>query len=214
MHIVHDLIMRLVELIDHWGYPGIFILMLLESTVVPVPSELVMPPAGYNSALGHMSMIVAILVGTLGCVAGASINYAVAYFLGRPFFMKYGKYVLCPPHKFEKMEKFFIRHGEFGTFTGRLIFGVRHLISFPAGLAKMNFARFAGFTAAGSAIWCTVLTVIGWWIGKASAGKSEQELDALYTLWGKRAGYIAAAVCIVMIVVYSWRQKQKKATVN
>ena len=173
MHLVHEWIQWLVALIVAWGYPGIFILMLLESTFVPVPSELVMPPAGYAAAAGQMSAVIAVVVGTLGCMAGASINYGLAVFLGRPFFMKFGKYLLCPPHKFEKMEKFFIRHGDFGTFTGRLIFGVRHLISFPAGLAKMNFAKFAAYTAVGSGLWCTVLAVIGWWIGKASAGKSE-----------------------------------------
>ena len=214
MHFVHEWIQWLVAKIVLLGYPGIFILMMLESTFVPVPSELVMPPAGFAAATGQMNAIIAVLVGTLGCMAGASINYALAIFLGRPFFMKFGKFVLCPPAKFEKMEKFFITHGDFGTFTGRLIFGVRHFISFPAGLAKMNFAKFIGYTAAGSGIWCAILTALGYFIGKESAGKSADELAKMYTKYGKLAAYAAAATCIAMIAVYVWRQKQKKAAAN
>lgn len=212
MHLVHEWIQWLVDLIVHWGYPGVFILMMLESTFVPVPSELVMPPAGYAAASGQMSAVIAVIVGTLGCMAGASINYALAIFLGRPFFMKFGKYLLCPPHKFEKMEKFFLTHGDFGTFTGRLILGVRHFISFPAGLAKMNYAKFLAYTAAGSAIWCAILTAIGFYIGKESVGKSAQELAEMYTKWGKLAAYGAAVACIVMIAVYVWRHKRKTAS--
>lgn len=214
MHLVHEWIQWLVDLIVHWGYPGIFILMMLESTFVPVPSELVMPPAGYAAAMGHMNAFVAVVVGTLGCMAGASINYALAVFLGRPFLVKYGKYVLCPPHKFEKMEKFFIKHGEFGTFTGRLLLGIRHFISFPAGLARMKMTHFLGYTAAGSAIWCAILTVIGYYIGKESVGKTAEELGKMYTKYGKMAAYGAAACCVLMVVVYVWRQKQKKAAAN
>ena len=211
MQHVHEAIQYLVHLINNWGYPGIFILMLLESTIVPVPSELVMPPAGYAAAtMGQMSATLAVIVGTLGCMVGAGINYGVAFFLGRPFFTRFGKYFLCPPHKFEKMERFFLRHGEIGTFTGRLIFGVRHLISFPAGLAKMSLARFMAYTAAGSAIWCSILTVIGYYIGKESAGKTTEQLNEMYMKYGKLAAYIAAVSCVAMIMVYAWRQRQKK----
>lgn len=211
MHLIHEWIQWLVNLIVDWGYPGIFVLMMLESTFVPVPSELVMPPAGYAAAMGHMNAFVAVLMGTLGSMAGASINYGLAVFLGRPFLVKYGKYVLCPPHKFEKMEKFFLRHGEFGTFTGRLVLGVRHFISFPAGLARMKMSHFLGYTAAGSAIWCAILTAIGFYIGRESVGKSAEELSAMYMKYGKLAAYGAAVACIAMIAFYVWRQKRKKA---
>lgn len=209
MHWIHDAIQWLVNLIVDWGYPGIFVLMTLESTFVPVPSELVMPPAGYAAALGHMNLFVAVLMGTLGSMAGASINYGLAVWLGRPFLLKFGKYVLCPPHKFEKMEKFFLKHGEFGTFTGRLLLGIRHFISFPAGLARMKMSHFLGYTAAGSAIWCAILTVIGWYIGKQSVGKTHEELSAMYMKYGKMAAYAAAVGCIVMISVYVWRHRRK-----
>ena len=211
MELIHHLMQQLLDVIGHWGYAGIFVLMTLESTFVPVPSELVMPPAGFLAAAGQMNVFVAVLMGTLGSMAGASFNYGLAFFLGRPFFVKYGKFVLCPPHKFEKMEKFFITHGDFGTFTGRLMLGIRHFISFPAGLAKMNFAKFLGYTAAGSAIWCSILTAIGFYIGKASAGKTADELSEMYKHYGKLAAYGAVVVCIVLIVGYVWRQKQKKA---
>lgn len=211
MHLVHEWIQWLVELIVHWGYGGIFILMMLESTFVPVPSELVMPPAGYAAAMGHMNAFVAVLAGTLGSMAGASINYGLAVWLGRPFLLRFGKYILCPPHKFEKMEKFFLKHGEFGTFTGRLILGVRHFISFPAGLARMKMWHFLGYTALGSAIWCSILTAIGYYIGRESVGKSAAELAAMYTKYGKLAAYGAAVACFVMIAFYVWRHKRKAA---
>lgn len=211
MHLIHEWIEWLVHLIVDWGYPGIFVLMMLESTFVPVPSELVMPPAGYAAAMGHMNGFIAVLMGTLGSMAGASINYGLAVLLGRPFLVKYGKYVLCPPHKFEKMEKFFLKHGEFGTFTGRLILGVRHFISFPAGLARMKMSHFLGYTAAGSAIWCAILTAIGWYIGKQSVGKTQEELAAMYVSYGKMAAYAAAVACILLIAGYVWRQKRRNA---
>src|SRR6266851_2523636 len=185
MQEIHLWIQALLDLIGGWGYPGIFILMMLESTFVPVPSELVMPPAGYLAARGEMNAVVAVLMGTLGSMAGASFNYGLAILLGRPLLAQYGKFILLPPHKFEKMEKFFLKHGEFGTFTGRLVLGVRHFISFPAGLARMNFAKFLGYTAAGSALWCSILAAIGFYIGRESLGKTPEELSAMYMTYGK-----------------------------
>lgn len=215
MHWLHEMITKLVELIGHWGYGGVFVLMTLESTFVPVPSELVIPPAAYLSALPdhphHMNLFAVILMGTLGSIAGASFNYVLAQWVGRPFIMKYGKFILLPPHKFEKMEKFFIKHGEFGTFTGRLILGVRHFISFPAGLAKMHFGKFVFYTGVGSAIWCTVLAVIGYGIGRASRNMTPEQLNELFTKQGKMAAYIAAAVCFVLIAGYVAWQKRKKS---
>ena len=214
MEALHGFIDWIVAVVGHWGYAGIYILMTLESTFVPIPSEIVMPPAGYLAFQGEMNIYLAVLLGTLGSMTGATINYFLAVWLGRPFILRYGKYVLCPPHKFEKVEKFFLRHGEVGTFTGRLILGVRHFISVPAGLARMNMRRFLAFTFAGSAIWCGVLAVLGYWIGKASENLTAEEMTALFKSKGKLAGIIATAVCCVILVSYvAWhRRKSAKSS--
>ena len=208
MEMVHVWMLKLVEVIGASGYGGIFIRMLLESTCIPVPSELVMPPAGYLASVPpgdphHMSLALVILVGTLGCMAGASINYALAHWLGRPFFARFGKYLLLPPHKFEKMERFFNTHGEISTFTGRLILGLRHFISIPAGLARMNVPRFLFYTGLGSGIWCAILAVLGFWVGK------NQELIVKYA---HQAALGATAACVLMIVLYvaNHRRKQRQ----
>ena len=215
METLHGFVDWIVAVVGHWGYGGIYILMTLESTFVPIPSEIVMPPAGYLAFKGEMNIYLAVLMGTLGSMTGATINYFLAVWLGRPFILRYGKYVLCPPHKFEKVEKFFLRHGEVGTFTGRLMLGVRHFISVPAGLARMNMRRFLAFTCAGSAIWCGVLAILGYWIGKVSENLTAEEMTALFKSKGKLAGFIATAVCAIILVSYvAWhRRKQKQASV-
>ena len=210
MHQLHQFILWVVDLVGHWGYGGIFLLMCLESTVVPIPSELVMPPAGYLAFQGHMNIWLATLMGTLGSAAGASINYGVAIWLGRPLILKYGKFFLCPPHKFEKVERFFLRHGEIGTFTGRLILGIRHFISLPAGLARMRMSHFLGFTIAGSAIWCGLLAALGYWIGQASQGRSPEEIQALFQKHGKTAGLAATLACGVLIAGYILWQRSRR----
>jgi membrane protein DedA with SNARE-associated domain len=212
MHQLHQFIEWIVQVVGHWGYPGIFVLMCLESTVVPVPSELVLPPAGYLASQGQMNIFVAVLMGTLGSMAGASINYGAAVWLGRPFLLRYGKYFLCPPHKFEKVEQFFLRHGEIGTFTGRLILGIRHFISLPAGLARMKMSRFLFYTALGSAIWCGVLAALGFWIGRVSAGKTAEEMNELFQRHGKTAGVGATLLCVAIIAVYVYVHRRKQAS--
>lgn len=211
MEMLHHFIIWIVEAVKGWGYPGIYILMTLESTFVPIPSEIVMPPAGYLAYKGEMNIYIATLMGTLGSMTGATINYYLAVLLGRPLILRYGKYVLCPPHKFEKVEKFFLRHGEVGTFTGRLMLGVRHFISVPAGLARMNMRRFLAFTCAGSAIWCGVLAVIGYWIGKVSENRTAEQMTDLFKKNGKMAGLIATAVCFIILASYMAWYRRKKA---
>ena len=140
---MHALLSWLVETIGTLGYPGIFLLMAMESSIVPVPSELVMPPAGYLAQQGEMHIGLAILVGTLGSLIGAYANYYAAHYLGRPLLYRYGRYVLISPEKLGRMEEFFRRHGEISTFIGRLLPVVRRLISLPAGLAGMNHLKFS-----------------------------------------------------------------------
>ena len=162
---MHAIVMWFVNTIGQMGYLGIVILMTLESSLFPVPSELVVPPAGYLAAQGQMNLGLVILCGTLGSLLGALMNYAMAYYLGRPWILKYGRYFLMPPEKFAKVERFFLKHGEISTFTGRLVIVVRHLISLPAGLARMDLKRFCLFTVLGSSLWVAVLALIGYFVG-------------------------------------------------
>src|SRR5512135_1089686 len=163
---MHELINWLVNTIGALGYPGIFSLMAMESSVIPIPSELVMPPAGYLAQQGQMNMAIVILSGALGSLAGAYANYFASHYLGRPLVLKYGKYVWITEEKFAKVEKFFRDHGEVSTFIGRLLPVVRHLISIPAGLAGMNHVKFSLYTLLGAGIWVSVLSYIGYFIGE------------------------------------------------
>lgn len=148
------------------GYPGIVVLMAIESSVLPLPSELVMPPAGYLAAKGQMNPWVAVAAGALGSVLGALVNYALAVVVGEPFLRRYGKFVLVSERSLDRTEAFFRRHGEISTFVGRLLPVIRHLISIPAGMSRMALARFVSFTALGAGIWCGILTYLGWLIGR------------------------------------------------
>lgn len=160
-----DIVAFLVESIGSMGYLGIILLMLLESSFFPFPSEVVMVPAGYLAFKGEMNIYLAVIAGVFGSLLGALINYYLALKFGRKFLFKYAKYFFINEEKFKKFEKFFQKHGNISTFNGRLIPGVRQYISFPAGLAKMNLASFAFYTSFGAGIWVLVLTLLGYFIG-------------------------------------------------
>ena len=196
---LHNLVQWLLETIGSMGYPGIFLLMAMESSIIPVPSELVMPPAGYLIHKGQMSWLPTILAGTVGSLAGAYANYYASRWLGRPLIIKYGRYVLIPPEKFERVEAFFLRHGEISTFIGRLLPVVRHLISIPAGMAGMNHLRFSLYTLLGAGIWCSILTWIGYVIGQ------NQEL---VVAWSHKALLWVVLACSLLVAGYIWRLKR------
>jgi membrane protein DedA with SNARE-associated domain len=198
---MHELITWLVTTIGALGYPGIFILMAMESSVIPIPSELIMPPAGYLAQQGLMNEVVAILCGTAGSMAGAFLNYFAAHYLGRPLLLKYGKYVWITEEKFAKVERFFRDHGEVSTFVGRLLPVVRHLISLPAGLSGMNRLKFSLYTAAGAGIWVTVLTYIGYFIGMNRE---------LITRYSHHALIGAVVLSALVIAVYVRAHRKKK----
>ncbi|MDD2337413.1 MAG: DedA family protein [Geobacteraceae bacterium] len=198
---MQQLIDWLVITIGAMGYPGIFLLMAMESSIIPVPSELVMPPAGYLAQQGQMHIGIAILSGTLGSLVGAYINYFVARHLGRPLLLKYGRYVWITEEKFTRVETFFLSHGEISTFLGRLLPVVRHLISLPAGLAGMGHIRFSLYTLLGAGIWVTVLTYIGYFIGE------KRELIMRYS---HQAVLIVILCSSVIISVYIWIQRRRK----
>lgn len=199
---IHTLIQWLLDTISAMGYPGILLLMAMESSIFPVPSELVMPPAGYLAYQGKMNMGLVILCGTVGSLIGAYVNYFVSHYLGRPLILKYGKYVLIPPDKFERVERFFLRHGEISTFIGRLLPVIRHLISIPAGVAGMNHLKFSLYTLLGAGIWCTILTLIGYAIGDNQQLIMQYSHQAL--LW-------VVLFSAATVALYVWRQRNRSS---
>lgn len=202
---LHTLITWLVETIGTMGYPGIFLLMAMESSIIPIPSEIVMPPAGYLAFQGRMNPWLAILSGTCGSLLGAYANYYAAHYLGRPLILKYGRYVLIPPDKFQRVESFFLRHGEISTFIGRLLPVVRHLISIPAGVAGMNHLRFSLYTLLGAATWCAILTWIGYALG---------EHQELVMAWSHRALFWVVTASCGLVAAYVWWHRRQSLKRN
>ncbi len=174
MELLHQVINFLVETIGSLGYIGIFALMFLESTFFPFPSEVVMIPAGFLAYKGDMNLYIVLLMGVLGSLSGALLNYYLSLTLGRKLLLKYGHYIWFEEDKLIKMEKFFKSHGEISTFNGRLIPVVRQYISLPAGLSKMNIIKFSIYTTLGATIWVAILTLLGYFLG------SNQELIKEY----------------------------------
>lgn len=156
-------------LLGNLNYGTILLLMLLESTVIPVPSELVVAPAAYHAASGQLNVVLVVLFATIGADLGASINYFVALYVGRPVIYKFanskwGKMCLLNQKKVEKSEQYFDNHGVVATLTGRLIPGIRHLISIPAGLARMTYWKFLLYTTIGAGLWHAILAAMGWYL--------------------------------------------------
>jgi membrane protein DedA with SNARE-associated domain len=200
-HHFQNILDYLVLLVDKIGYLGIFVGMFLESTFVPIPSEIIMLPAGIAASAGKFNLHLAILIGLIGNVLGAIFNYYLAIYCGRPIILKIGKYFFVKEETIVKIEEFFKNHGSISTFTGRLIPGVRHYISLPAGLARMNFKKFCFYTTAGSGIWVTILTYLGFIIGE------NKELIKHYL---HIAVMICLLLCILLVLVYIYLNKTKK----
>jgi membrane protein DedA with SNARE-associated domain len=164
--VFHQFIMWLADSIGQLGYPGIVLLMALESSFFPFPSEVVIPPAAYLAANGKMNIGLVIACGTMGSLLGAVFNYWLALKFGRPFFEKYGRYLLVSSRSLERADRFFEHHGHISTFVGRLLPGIRQYISLPAGLARMNIFVFCAATALGAGIWVITLAVAGYLFGR------------------------------------------------
>lgn len=163
---MHEIVEFVVNIAREFGYLGIFIMMFLESTFFPFPSEVAMIPAGILASKGEMNLAVAIFVGTSGSLFGALFNYFLARKYGRVGILKFGKYFFFNEEKLKKMENFFLEHGSFSTFISRLIPGVRQLVSLPAGLSCMNLGKFSLYTTLGAGLWVTVLALFGYFIGE------------------------------------------------
>lgn len=207
----------IVETVGQWGYTGIVVMMFLESSCFPFPSELVMIPAGYLSSPGYlqapdrvpgheMNIWVAILMGIIGSWLGALFNYYLALWLGRPLLLKWGKYFFMSEKNFEKGERFFQRHGEISTFTGRLIPVLRQYISLPAGIVRMNMFYFLLYTGLGAGIWVSLLAWIGYVAGQ------NQELIRSYSRGATILAIIGVAVLIALYVaIRRWNEKRQAA---
>ena len=202
----------ITTLLGNLNYSTIFFLMLLESTVVPVPSELVVAPAAYHAAGGHLNAILVVIFATLGADVGASINYLVALYVGRPVIYrfansKWGKMCLLNQEKVEKSERYFDNHGVVATLTGRLIPGIRHLISLPAGLARMNYWKFLLYTTIGAGVWHTILAAMGWYL---HAVVPEEELEATIERYNHYIVLAIVAIVVLAIAYFVIRKKTKK----
>ena len=199
-------------LLNNLNYGTILFLMLLESTVVPVPSELVVSPAAYHAAGGHLNVWLVILFATIGADLGASINYAAGYWLGRPIIYRFansrlGHLCLLNQEKVEKSEHYFNDHGAVATITGRLLIGIRHLISIPAGLAKMNYWRFLLYTTIGAGVWHAILAALGWYLHSIVP---ESELNARIVEYGDYIKWGIIALVLAAVVFFVVRKYVKK----
>ena len=200
-------------LLSNLNYGTIFFLMLLESTVIPVPSELVVAPAAYHSAAGNLDIWLVILFSTMGADAGASINYLAGWLLGRPVIWRFadsklGKLCMLSHEKIEKSEAYFNNHGMVATITGRLIPGIRHLISIPAGLAKMHYWKFMLYTTIGAGAWNCILATMGWYLHTIVP---EDQLHDKILEYGEYIKLVIVALVVIAIAYFTikWFMKRK-----
>jgi len=203
MNFLQALIETILSIIQRMGYLGIFIGMTIESSFFPFPSEIIIVPAGALAAKGEMNLALIFFFGLFGSIAGACINYLLAFSLGRltiDFLVdKYGRFLFITKRNLEKTDKYFEEHGEVTTFVGRLIFGIRQLISLPAGLAAMNFWKFLGYTALGSGIWISILITIGYFLGSTGIDPLMKIVTLILTL----------ASAIIILAYYFLKRKKK-----
>jgi len=163
---IHDIAQFITNTIFEMGYLGVFLLMLIESSFIPFPSEIVLVPAGYLASKGEMDISLILFASLMGSISGALINYFGALYVGRRFLLRFGRYFFISNETLNKMELFFVKHGAISTFTGRLIPGIRQLISIPAGLSRMNLKVFIFYTSLGAMIWSIILVALGYIIGE------------------------------------------------
>ena len=208
------------SLLDNLNYGTILLLMLIESTVIPFPSEVVVAPAAYHAAAGYQNVFLVVLFATIGADLGATINYAFAYYLGRPLVYrfvrsKWGKLCLLNEEKVMRSEKYFDDHGVVATLTGRLLPVIRQLISVPAGLAKMNFGKFIIYTTIGAGVWNTILAALGWYLHSIVP---ESELNAKIDEYSEYIKIVIVAAVLLVAAFFTIkallkrkkREKQKK----
>ena len=206
--ILSGILDAITDLIGVYGYPAVFAAAFLEVIFPPIPSEVIFPLVGYtvqNRGLGLENAISMATVGALGSTAGAVLIYFISGKLGRAAIVRFGKRLRIGEHDIEKAENWFEKYGPIAVFTGRMMPGVREIISIPAGIARMNFAKFVGYTFAGSVLWCIVLTLAGYYLGEAWSRFSEQASSAFSVVT-----FIVIAILIAGIGF--WYSMRKRAS--
>ena len=208
----HQLFATWMQLTLDWGYAGVFLLMAIESTVFPLPSELVVPPAAYWAQQGHLSFWGVVFASTFGSWFGASLSYAFADYVGRPAILKYGKYFFVPEKKWLMAEGWILRYSAVGVFFARLLPVVRHLVSLPAGAARMNYRTFSLMTLLGSFAWSLVLA----WFGARVLGGEPRLLQdpaaLIHVLKARLVWFVgAAALMLALYVVVDLLGRRAKA---
>ena len=205
--LIEKLVLEWVGTLELAGYWGIFVLMTIESSFIPFPSEIVMLPAGVLAAEGKLNLWGCIAAGTAGSLVGALFNYVLAVWLGRAFLLRYGKYFFLPADKMLWVEKYWGSHGEMTTFVCRLLPAIRQLISIPAGLARMNLFRFCFFTTLGAGIWVTILTFTGYYAGAEALALWEGNKQEITI-----GLFAAAAVAVALYLLKGYWQRGAAAT--
>ncbi len=201
VEIISNITNFIIQTISNSGYLGIFFLMVAESALIPIPSEVIMPFSGYLVSTGKFNVVMVILAGSVGNLIGSWIAYFIGLRLGREFILKYGKYVLLKKSHLELTESYFVKYGNKSTFVSRLLPAVRTYISLPAGIAKMNLKKFSIYTIAGSIIWNTMLTFVGVKLG------NEWENIRHYSNYVD-AVVVIGAIIVVIIFVKKYRKEK------
>ena len=206
---MHDLLVAWFRFVHDQHYLGVFLLMAAESSIIPVPSEVVMPPAAYWAAQGHMTFWGVVLAGTAGSWFGSAVSYWLALWIGRPLVMRYGKYLLMPPKKIELAEGWAQRNGLKGVFIARLLPVVRHLISIPAGILRMRFVPFSIVTTVGAGLWCYILA---WWGMKVLGDEPKliEDPEAMVrVIKDKMLWFIGAIVVLGILFMVATRKRKE-----
>jgi membrane protein DedA with SNARE-associated domain len=207
---LHRLLVPWMHFVLDWGYVGIVIMMAFESTAVPIPAEIVIPPAAYWASQGKLNIVGVVIAATFGSWLGSAISYWVSYKLGRPLIERYGKYVLMSQPKIEKADAWFAEYGAGGIFVARLLPGIRHVISIPAGVFRMNFLKFSIMTVAGAGIFCSALA----WFGQKVLGDRPellQDPNAMIDALHEKVWYLVGFGVVVGILYYLMHVMQKRA---
>lgn len=200
--------------VNNANYWFVFLFMVIESSFLPFPSEVVVPPAAYLAVTkGDMNVVLIVLVATAGAVVGALVNYALSMWLGRPIIYAFansrlGHACLIDQAKVEKAETYFDKHGAISTFVGRLIPAVRQLISIPAGIARMNIGKFIVFTALGAGVWNCILALLGWYLGQKVPLDALYESVEKYNSYFTLGGIILLVLCLLYILFHALRSKK------